>query len=373
MMSIKLVALCALLPAIFTIPGISINDMFAYGPNNGDNGNSYHGIEAAAFLDGFETVDVPNNLPSVRWGGKDLGRRAFINFNGHITFGNNHRNQDPATIQNLDASITAIFYPFYSDNDIRRPDGMLYYRLSTQASDLSLANTLIRGRNFVGFTTRYCIIATWHKNKYYIGTGDKADPNRQQENTYQAALCVGDSDSHIIYHYNEMNWDKSEDPDSSDSRIGWLVKGVTDSSLASWVSPYSGQTDAYASQATQSNVGVAGRWMRSTVAVGPCVNLADGLYQVSCQQYRECCGKAEQAVRTCPVGTNFHPTLKRCIDTKNYNCGGAANLCDSFALNGNFADTSTTALDDYIRCKNGIGHKLKCPFGIVFGSSAICN
>ena len=77
-MSIKLVTLCALLPAVFTTSGISINDMFPYGSNNGDSANTYHGSIVAQHLDWYELEDVPSNLPSVKWGGRDLGRRAYV-------------------------------------------------------------------------------------------------------------------------------------------------------------------------------------------------------------------------------------------------------------------------------------------------------
>ena len=112
--------------------------------------------------------------------------------------------------------------------------------------------------------------------------------------------------------------------------------------------------------ALESNVGVPGRWMRSQeigkknslktkhwycsnhklfpifvnfepfpyffFPVGPCVGQTNGMYQINCTHYRECCGQKVQRETPCPTGSSFHPTLKICVEQKVYTCGGKYKL-----------------------------------------------
>lgn len=138
-----------------------------------------------------------------------------INYNGHITFGARHGSFDPTTAapSRLAAGVTAMFNVFFSDNDLRRPNGQMYYRFSNVAADLSKANNLIRGRGFTTFSASYCLVATWEKVRFYVANeNDRSKPETQPENTYQEILCTDGNDGHVIYQYQDMQWTRSQDP-----------------------------------------------------------------------------------------------------------------------------------------------------------------
>ena len=143
-----------------------------------------------------------------------------INFNGHVTFGAAHDKFDTFSVNATSSSVTAIFNVFFSDNDIRRPDGAFYHRLSSTVSDRSAADAIIRGRGFTTFSSSYCLIVTWEKVKYYVSDASRRDlPQFQQENTYQEILCTDGNEGHVIYHYQDMQWTKSEDPSTNPATV----------------------------------------------------------------------------------------------------------------------------------------------------------
>ena len=146
-----------------------------------------------------------------------------INYNGHITFGARHGSFDPTTVTRLAPGVTAMFNVFYSDNDLRRPNGQMYYRLSQQSSDLNRANNLIRGRGFTTFSASYCLIATWEKVKFYVAQeANRVLPETQMENTYQEILCTDGNDGHVIYQYQDMQWTRSQDPTTEFATVSSL-------------------------------------------------------------------------------------------------------------------------------------------------------
>lgn len=348
--------------------GISKNEMFSYGAATGDFVRNVTGLfDNSALLDLADQITITNGIPFKIFGAT-LSNNVFINYNGHVTFGAAFNAYDPLLFNSTSQS-NPIFNVFFSDNDLRRSPGLLYHRLSTRQSDLNFADSLIRGRGYTNFQSKYCIIATWEDIKYYIrNENSRSDPNLQQENTYQLALCTDGVDGHYIYHYHKLEWARSQDTSTNFATVGLYVKDAAQN-LRFWSAPYSG-TSNIQRMATNSNVGKAGRWMRTKAVVGPCVGLADDVYVVNCTHYRFCCNQVSELVVSCPDKTSFHPTLKYCVMNEIYNCGGS-NLCVGKS-DGNYAYIATQRQDDFYRCRSGLARILFCPNGITFGSSQRC-
>lgn len=102
-----------------------------------------------------------------------------------------------------------IFATYFSDNDLRRPNGLLYYRFTTDQSDLSKAKQIINQQGFLSFNPEYCIVSTWENVKYFV-INDRDNLNLQQENTYQLILCSDGQDTQPIYQYYKIEWSRSE-------------------------------------------------------------------------------------------------------------------------------------------------------------------
>lgn len=352
------------------IAGISKSEMFQYGTQFGDTERNVTRLyDQPALLDSGDLLTIPNTLPSFKIYGANLGRMPYINYNGHVTFGAQFKAFDPFMVNSTDPNINAIFNVYFSDNDLRRPNGLLYYRLSQRNDDLTKANNLIRSKGFTTFTSTYCLIATWDNLRYYISDrNQRENPIYSEENTYQLVLCTDGNDGHYIYHYNKLEWTRSQDTTTNFATVGWHVKSATPG-LVYWVAPNSGESSIQ-SMATGSNVGTAGRWMRSQAIAGPCTGRTNDVYAINCTHYRFCCSEVSERVASCPDGTSYHPTLKYCVSERVYSCGGT-NFCAT-RPDGQYANTVTARNDDFYRCTSGVGRLLTCPHNLVFGSSARC-
>ena len=103
----------------------------------------------------------------------------------------------------------SIFGIYFSDNDLRRPNGLLHYRFTTDQNDISKAKQIINQQGFSSFNPEYCIVSTWENVKYFV-INNRDSPTLQQENTYQLILCSDGQESQPIYQYYKIEWSRSQ-------------------------------------------------------------------------------------------------------------------------------------------------------------------
>ena len=78
-MLLKAITLCTLFPAVFSIQGLPLNDMFPYGSSANDQSLNIHNQFAqASLLDFYAPLTIPNNFPAFKIYGVDLGRSVFV-------------------------------------------------------------------------------------------------------------------------------------------------------------------------------------------------------------------------------------------------------------------------------------------------------
>lgn len=372
-MAVKLLQIIFMFAVYKVSNTLSINDMLRFGSTYTGSAtertvNVHNMFNNATLLDAYAQLIVPSSFSNLMVLGANLGKNIYINLNGHLTFGSSFKDFSPEQLNTTGRDIIAVYY---SDNDLRRSNGLLHYRFTTDSTDLSTANILIRREGFSSFSAQYCIVATWENVKYYIRTAaDRANPNFQQENTYQVVVCTDGTQGHTIFHYNKLQWSRSQDTSTKQARAGWYLPTSTSDQYRYFPLPNTGTADIVrltdASNIRQPQVN--GRWMLSLPRVGVCATKADGVYASNCTSYYICCSRNVERIGFCPSGTVYHPFTGYCVESRLYPCGtGAVNFCDG-RTDGRYTNTGTVALNDFYECKSQLTRELTCPPGITFNT-----
>jgi hypothetical protein len=108
--------------------------------------------------------------------------QLYFNNNGDLTFSSPYSGFTPSLF--TQASSIPMVAPWFADVDTRgaasdSPARLLWYRVSTQASDVQLAKAELSLPDSV--VVNYVVVATWNKVGYYSGGHDKL-------NTFQASI-----------------------------------------------------------------------------------------------------------------------------------------------------------------------------------------
>ncbi|XP_028417110.1 sushi domain-containing protein 2-like [Dendronephthya gigantea] len=173
--------------APFAYTRIELEDLYSYGPSNGDTSVPSNDDESSG------RVNIAFSFPFF----DDEHDSLFVNTNGVISFLRevSQYTPDPFPLGNNQRIIA----PFWADVDTGN-GGNVYYRETQELAIRTRASDEIR-KHFVrqrSFTAKWVLIVTWLNVARY--------GSRALRNTFQTILATDGVSSFSIFYYNKIEW-----------------------------------------------------------------------------------------------------------------------------------------------------------------------
>ncbi|PIN93178.1 hypothetical protein AB205_0035040 [Aquarana catesbeiana] len=174
----------------------------------------------------------------------------YVNNNGLLSF---HSSISQFVPQALPVALGNPFLAIFWADVNNALAGDIYYRQSTDPSLLSRATSDVRTYfHGVNFTSRWVLVATWHRVAYYGSSTNKV-------NTFQAVLTTDGNQTFLLYNYADIQWPSTQGNGSYyDGPLA--LAGLNSGYNTGYYTLPGSLTPSIANLSSTSNVNMTGRW-----------------------------------------------------------------------------------------------------------------
>lgn len=186
--------------------------------------------------------------------------KLYVNNNGVISFFQELRTYRPSDFPLKDP--TPIVAPYWADVDVDKVGGVVYYRETTNADILSLAEEDVRtySSSYRKFIANWAFIATWYDVGYYGATGSGKD----KRNTFQCVLVSDGTLSFVIINYHQIEWTTGSNSNGTpETGLGGnpAQAGFNAGDAVNFYEIEGARTTSVINLTKTSNVCIPGRWI----------------------------------------------------------------------------------------------------------------